>query len=158
MLHIRGGDVVTAERTMRADVLCGDDGRILQVGADLETPVGFDVVDAGGLLVMPGGIDPHTHMEMPFMGTIATDDFFTGTAAGLAGGTTSIIDFVILAGGVGCWIHGRSGVKRRRKRHLIMVFMSPSRSGTIRCTAIWARWLRSAVSTPSNISWPIKMP
>lgn len=101
MLHIRGGDVVTAERTMRADVLCGDDGRILQVGADLETPVGFDVVDAGGLLVMPGGIDPHTHMEMPFMGTIATDDFFTGTAAGLAGGTTSIIDFVIPGRGRG---------------------------------------------------------
>ncbi|AQS86438.1 MAG: dihydropyrimidinase [Acetobacter aceti] len=101
MLHIRGGDVVTAERTMRADVLCGDDGRILQVGADLETPVGFDVVDAGGLLVMPGGIDPHTHMEMPFMGTTATDDFFTGTAAGLAGGTTSIIDFVIPGRGRG---------------------------------------------------------
>ncbi|MCH4091248.1 dihydropyrimidinase [Acetobacter sp.] len=101
MLHIRGGDVVTAERTMRADVLCGDGGRILQVGPDLETPTGYDVVEAGGLLVMPGGIDPHTHMEMPFMGTIATDDFFTGTAAGLAGGTTSIIDFVIPGSGRG---------------------------------------------------------
>jgi dihydropyrimidinase len=44
---------------------------------------------------MPGGIDPHTHMELPFMGTVASDDFYTGTAAGLAGGTTSIIDFVI---------------------------------------------------------------
>lgn len=101
MLHIRGGDVVTSERTMRADVLCGADGRILQVGPDLETPAGYEVVDAGGLLVMPGGIDPHTHMEMPFMGTVATDDFFTGTAAGLAGGTTSIIDFVIPGSGRG---------------------------------------------------------
>ncbi len=47
------------------------------------------------MLVMPGGIDPHTHMELPFMGTTASEDFFTGTSAGVAGGTTSIIDFVI---------------------------------------------------------------
>ena len=95
MLHIRGGTVVTAERSMRADVLCGADGRIDYVGDPLDTPAGYEVLDAGGLLVMPGGIDPHTHMEMPFMGTVASDDFFTGTAAGLAGGTTSILDFVI---------------------------------------------------------------
>ncbi|MDN7355387.1 dihydropyrimidinase [Acetobacter senegalensis] len=95
MLHIRGGTVVTAERSTRADILCDDTGLIVQVGANLETPAGYDVVDAGGLLVMPGGIDPHTHMEMPFMGTTASDDFYTGTAAGLAGGTTSILDFVI---------------------------------------------------------------
>ncbi|ATJ90163.1 phenylhydantoinase [Acetobacter senegalensis] len=95
MLHIKGGTVVTAERSTRADILCDDTGLIVQVGANLETPAGYDVVDAGGLLVMPGGIDPHTHMEMPFMGTTASDDFYTGTAAGLAGGTTSILDFVI---------------------------------------------------------------
>jgi dihydropyrimidinase len=53
------------------------------------------VVDASGQYVMPGGIDPHTHMQLPFMGTVTMDDFFTGTAAGLAGGNTSIIDFVI---------------------------------------------------------------
>ena len=56
---------------------------------------GGTVVNAGGWLVMPGGIDPHTHMELPFMGTVASDDFFTGTAVGLAGGNTLIIDFVI---------------------------------------------------------------
>ena len=99
MLHIRGGTVVTAERTLRADILCDEAGLIAQIGPDLETPAGYEVVEAGGLLVMPGGIDPHTHMEMPFMGTIATDDFYTGTAAGLAGGTTSILDFVIPGAG-----------------------------------------------------------
>lgn len=93
-LLVRGGTVVTAEESFRADVLC-DDGRIAAVGANLEAPGGAEIVDAGGMLVMPGGIDPHTHMELPFMGTTASEDFFTGTSAGVAGGTTSIIDFVI---------------------------------------------------------------
>ena len=91
---IRGGTVVNADRAFRADVLC-QDGRIVAVGEGLSAPAGAAVVDAGGQYVMPGGIDPHTHMQLPFMGTVTMDDFFTGTAAGLAGGTTSIIDFVI---------------------------------------------------------------
>lgn len=93
-LVIRGGTVVNADREFRADVLCVD-GQIAQVGEDLTVPVGARTVDAAGCYVMPGGIDPHTHMQLPFMGTVAVDDFFTGTAAGLAGGTTTIIDFVI---------------------------------------------------------------
>ena len=97
-LLIRGGEIVTAERRYRADVLC-DGGLIQAIGPDLEAPAGTEIVDAGGLLVMPGGIDPHTHMELPFMGTVATEDFYTGTAAGLAGGNTMIIDFVIPAPG-----------------------------------------------------------
>ncbi|NVN11207.1 amidohydrolase family protein, partial [Nguyenibacter vanlangensis] len=95
MLLVRGGTVVTAERSWRADVLCDDAGRIAQVAPGIAAPTGCDVLDAGGLLVMPGGIDPHTHMEMPFMGSVSSDDFETGTAAGVAGGTTMIIDFVI---------------------------------------------------------------
>ncbi len=91
---IRGGTVVDAEYSVRADVLIEGD-LIAAVGTDLDIPAGTQVIDAGDRLVMPGGIDPHTHMELPFMGTVASDDFFTGTAAGLAGGTTSIIDFVI---------------------------------------------------------------
>ncbi|MDJ0908943.1 MAG: dihydropyrimidinase [Woeseiaceae bacterium] len=91
---IRGGTVVNAERTFRADVLC-EDGLITAVGEDLEAPAGARVVDAGGQYVMPGGIDPHTHMQLPFMGTVASEDFYTGTAAALSGGTTMIIDFVI---------------------------------------------------------------
>ena len=91
---VRGGTVVTAENSFRADVLCVD-GKITAVGEKLEAPTGVEVVDAGGCYVMPGGIDPHTHMELPFMGTVASDDFFTGTTAGAVGGTTTIIDFVI---------------------------------------------------------------
>ena len=91
---IRGGTVVAADRSYRADVLCGD-GKIQQIGDGLDAPKGATEIDAGGQYVMPGGIDPHTHMQLPFMGTVASDDFYTGTAAGLAGGTTMIIDFVI---------------------------------------------------------------
>ena len=93
-LFIRGGTVVNADRAFRADVLC-EDGQIVAVGENLSVPADATVVDAGGQYVMPGGIDPHTHMQLPFMGTTTMDDFFTGTAAGLAGGTTTIIDFVI---------------------------------------------------------------
>jgi dihydropyrimidinase len=93
-LLVRGGTVVTADGSTRADVLC-EGGRIAAVGPDLDVPAGAATVDAGGLLVMPGGIDPHTHMELPFMGTTASDDFFTGTSAAVAGGTTTIIDFAI---------------------------------------------------------------
>ncbi len=93
-LLIRGGTVVNADREFQADVLCVD-GRIAAVGAALEAPAGAQVLDAGGQYVMPGGIDPHTHMQLPFMGTVTRDDFFSGTAAALAGGTTTIIDFVI---------------------------------------------------------------
>ena len=91
---IRGGTVVNAEASVRADVLC-EGGLIRAVGPDLQAPAGATVVDAGGALVLPGGIDPHTHMELPFMGTVTKDDFYTGTAAGVSGGTTMIIDFVI---------------------------------------------------------------
>ncbi len=91
---IRGGTVVNADRQFRADVLCVD-GQVAAIGENLQAPPGAQVIDAGGQYVMPGGIDPHTHMQLPFMGTVTMDDFFTGTAAGLAGGTTSIIDFVI---------------------------------------------------------------
>ena len=93
-LLIRGGTVVNADRSMRADVLC-EGGVIQAVGEALPAQASAEILDAGGMLVMPGGIDPHTHMDMPFMGTTTSEDFYTGTAAAAAGGTTSIIDFVI---------------------------------------------------------------
>ncbi|MHA2939615.1 dihydropyrimidinase [Vibrio sp. RC27] len=93
-LLVKGGKVVNADTTLFADVYC-EDGIIQQIGTDLSVPDGTEVIDATGKIVMPGGIDPHTHMQLPFMGTVASEDFYTGTAAGLAGGTTMIIDFVI---------------------------------------------------------------
>ncbi len=93
-LLIKGGTAVTANETFEADILC-EDGMIRAVGKNLSVPANAEVLDAANCYVMPGGIDPHTHMQMPFMGTVCSEDFFTGTAAALAGGTTMIIDFVI---------------------------------------------------------------
>ncbi len=93
-LLVKGGTVVNADYSHRADVLI-EGGIVAAVGTGLDVPAGTEVIDAGGAYVMPGGIDPHTHMELPFMGTVASEDFFTGTTAGAVGGTTTIIDFVI---------------------------------------------------------------
>ncbi len=91
---IRNGTIVTAVDRFKADVLTRD-GKIAAIGAGLDAASDDEVVDASGQYVFPGGVDPHVHMELPFMGTVSADDFETGTAAGIAGGTTSIIDFCI---------------------------------------------------------------
>jgi len=94
---IRNGTIVTADLTYKADVLI-EGGKITQIGAGLK---GDKELDATGCYVMPGGIDPHTHLEMPFMGTYSTDDFESGTRAALAGGTTMVVDFALPAPGQG---------------------------------------------------------
>jgi dihydropyrimidinase len=88
---LAGGTVVTAEASFRAD-LAIEDERIAAVGVDLPTD-GAEVVDVSGALVMPGFIDGHTHLDMPFGGTVTSDDWDTGTAAAIAGGTTTNVDF-----------------------------------------------------------------
>ncbi len=88
---IKNGTVVTADLTYRADVAI-EGGQIIAIGQGL---TGDTVLDATGCYVMPGGIDPHTHLEMPFMGTYSSDDFDSGTRAALAGGTTMVIDFAL---------------------------------------------------------------
>ncbi len=93
---IKGGTIVTADHTWQADVYC-EDGKISAIGENLDVAADTQIVDATNKYIMPGGIDPHTHMQLPFMGTVASEDFFTGTRAALAGGTTMIIDFVIPA-------------------------------------------------------------
>ena len=90
---IKGGTVVTADSMRPADVLVVG-GRIAEVGSDVVSGTAR-VIDATNKLVMPGGIDPHTHLSMPFMGQEACDDFYSGQAAALAGGTTFHIDFVL---------------------------------------------------------------
>ncbi len=92
---IKGGVIVTADLTYESDVLI-EGGRIVAIGPDLK---GDEVLDASGCYVMPGGIDPHTHLEMPFMGTHSADDFESGTRAALAGGTTMVVDFALPAPG-----------------------------------------------------------
>jgi dihydropyrimidinase len=90
-LVLAGGTVVTAEGSFRADVgIAGE--QIDAIGLDLPRD-GAEVVDVSGARVMPGFIDGHTHMDMPFGGTVTADDWDTGTAAALAGGTTTIVDF-----------------------------------------------------------------
>ncbi len=94
---IKNGTVVTADLTYKADVLV-EGGKIVEIGPDL---MGDETLDATGCYVMPGGIDPHTHLEMPFMGTYSTDDFESGTRAALSGGTTMVIDFALPSPGQG---------------------------------------------------------
>ena len=89
-LIIRGGIVVNADQELRADVICYGD-KIIAVGPDLTVPHGATVIDARGQYVMPGGIDTHTHMQLPFMGTVTADDFFTGTAAALGNGACLLL-------------------------------------------------------------------
>ena len=88
---IKGGTVVTADRTWVADVLI-DGEKIAAIGENLQ---GDEIVDASEAYVIPGGIDPHTHLEMPFMGTTATETFESGTWAAATGGTTMLVDFCL---------------------------------------------------------------
>lgn len=90
---IRGGTLLSDQTRRRADLLC-QDGRIAEIAPSIDAPAGAQVIDASNCYVMPGGIDPHTHLQLPMMGTVSADDFFTGTAAAAAGGTTTILDFV----------------------------------------------------------------
>jgi dihydropyrimidinase len=94
---IKNGTVVNADGQSKADVLFAGE-TIQKVGPDLPAD-GHTVIDAAGLLVMPGGVDVHTHLDMPFGGTVSADDYRTGTIAAAIGGTTTVIDFVLQSRG-----------------------------------------------------------
>ena len=95
---IRNGTVVTAHETRAADVLIEGE-HIKEVRAGIPQDSASAVIDAAGMYVLPGGIDAHTHLDMPFGGTTSADDFETGTRAAAFGGTTCIVDFAIQARG-----------------------------------------------------------
>jgi len=95
---IRNGKVVTARETKATDVLI-DGERIKEVRRGIPVSAAEKVIDAKGLYVIPGGIDAHTHLDMPFGGTTSADDFESGTRAAAFGGTTTIVDFAIQARG-----------------------------------------------------------
>ena len=90
---IKNGKVVTASEISDADVFIEGD-KISAIGINLNVKADH-VIDAKDKLVMPGGIDPHVHLDMPFMGTSSSDDYTSGTSAALFGGTTMLIDFVL---------------------------------------------------------------
>ena len=90
-LLIKGGLIVTATGRYTADVYVEGD-KIKAIGTDLDDQAD-EIVDAAGKYVMPGAIDPHTHLCMPFMGTHAQDDYETGTIAAACGGVTTVVDF-----------------------------------------------------------------
>ena len=87
----KGGTVVNSTGRYKADVFADGD-KITVIGIDLDNPAD-DIVDAAGKYVIPGAIDPHTHISMPFMGTHAQDDYETGTKAAACGGVTCVVDF-----------------------------------------------------------------
>src|SRR5579871_481853 len=95
---IRNGTVVTSAKTFPADILIDGD-KIREIAADIPVDTAGRVIDATGMLLLPGGIDVHTHLDMPFGGTTSSDDFETGTRAAAFGGTTTLIDFAIQARG-----------------------------------------------------------
>ena len=90
---IKNGRIITADADYKADIFIEGEtiatiGKNLNIRAD-------KIIDASGKLVMPGGIDPHVHLDMPFMGTYSSDNYETGTRAALFGGTTMVIDFIL---------------------------------------------------------------
>lgn len=89
---IRGGTLITASETYQADILIEDE-KIVQIGFNL--PVGdAEIIDASGLIVMPGGIDAHVHLDLPMFDTVSSDDHYTGHKAAAFGGTTTVMDFI----------------------------------------------------------------
>ena len=91
---IKNGTLVTASETFKADIFIEDE-KILRIGLDLEAD-SAQIVDAAGKLILPGGIDPHVHLDLPMFDTVSSDDHYTGHKAAAFGGTTTAMDFVVL--------------------------------------------------------------
>src|SRR6266545_4762747 len=91
---IKNGTLITASEIFESDILI-DGETIAQIGKNLQHP-NVEIVDATSKLIMPGGIDPHVHLDLPMFGTVSSDDHYTGHKAAAFGGTTTVMDFVVL--------------------------------------------------------------
>ncbi|HEX5836614.1 MAG TPA: dihydropyrimidinase [Anaerolineales bacterium] len=94
VILIKHGTLITASDTFEADILIENE-KISLIGKDLQHP-NADVIDASGKLILPGGIDPHVHLDLEMFGTVSSDDHYTGHKAAAFGGTTTVMDFVVL--------------------------------------------------------------
>ena len=151
---IKGGTIVAADRSYKADVLIEGE-KISAIGNNLK---GDKTVDAEGAYIMPGGIDPHTHLEMPFMGTTTAETWESGTLAALSGGTTLVVDFVIP--GKEGMLHALDQWEERAARQAASDYsfhVCDDRlvEGDFQRHGDGGR---DAASTPSSISWPIRAP
>ena len=146
---IRGGTVVNADGSTQADVLV-DGETVAAVGHDLGAGSADRTIDASGKYVIPGAIDVHTHMELPFGGTFAKDTFETGTRAAAFGGTTTIIDFAVqsrgksLREGLDAW-HAKAEGNATIDYGFHMIMWTSTTPRWPR----WTRWSRRASPTSS---------
>src|SRR5512142_454182 len=92
-LLIKNGEIVTASERYVADIFCENE-TITRIDQNISAPSGTEVIDATGKYVFPGFIDPHVHIYLPFMGTVAADDYASASRAALAGGTTTPIEMI----------------------------------------------------------------
>ncbi len=91
---IKNGTLITATETFESDILIEGE-KIIQIGKNLQHP-NADIIDVAGKLILPGGVDPHVHLDLPMFGTVSSDDHYTGHKAAAFGGTTTVMDFVVL--------------------------------------------------------------
>jgi dihydropyrimidinase len=152
---IRNGTVVTATETKLADILI-DGEKIKEVRAGIPVEAADKVIDAQGMLLLPGGIDVHTHLDMPFGGTTSSDDFETGTKAAAIGGTTTLIDFAIQPKGTKMrdaldtwWKKAEARASVDYGLHMIVTDLGEAGSKT------WTAWCAKA-SPVSSCSWRIR--
>ena len=145
---IRNGTVVTAEGSVAADILV-DGETIRDIAPGLPAEAAGRVIDAAGMLLLPGGIDVHTHLDMPFGGTTSSDDFETGTRAAAFGGTTTLVDFAIQARGtrmrdaLDTWWKKAEGTRLHRLRPA----HDRHRSGRLPAWKIWTTMVDEGVAS-----------
>ncbi|MBI3738331.1 MAG: amidohydrolase family protein, partial [Chloroflexi bacterium] len=108
---IKNGTLITASETFQSDILIEGE-KISRIGADLIAD-SAQVIDASGKLILPGGVDPHTHFDLPMFNTVSSDDHYTGHKAAAFGGTTTVMDFVPMPPSVSPHFQGKWGEMKR---------------------------------------------